>query len=76
MNWKIRSRGGKQTVPTKVRLLDFVAGEEAGSTGRDDELKPRTRHNLSGSCEKIAGREVAAGLPRHICSIVRTAMAG
>ena len=30
----------------------------------------------SGTCEKIAGRKVAAGLPRHISSIVRTAMAG
>jgi hypothetical protein len=30
----------------------------------------------SGSCEKITGREVAAGLPRHISSVFRTAMAG
>jgi len=34
------------------------------------------RRRVPGSCEKIAGREVAAGLPRYISSIVRTAMAG
>jgi hypothetical protein len=49
MNWKIRSKGGRLAVPTRVRLLDFLTGQEAGSTGRDDELKPRKRHNLSGS---------------------------
>jgi hypothetical protein len=29
-----------------------------------------------GRCEKIAAQEVAAGLPRHIYCVLRTAMAG
>jgi hypothetical protein len=49
MNWKIRSGGGRGAVPTNVRLLDFLTGQEAGSTGRDYELNPKKRHNLSGS---------------------------
>jgi hypothetical protein len=35
--------------PQKARLLDFLTGQEAGTPGRDYELKPRKRHNLTGS---------------------------
>jgi hypothetical protein len=49
MNWKIGSRGGRQAVPTKGETLDILTGQEAGTTGRGYELKPRKRHNLPGS---------------------------
>jgi hypothetical protein len=49
MIWKIESRGGRRAVPTKMRLIDFLTGQEAGTIGRDYELNPRKRHNLTGS---------------------------
>jgi hypothetical protein len=51
MNRKVGSGGGRRADPTKMRLLDFLTGQEAGSTGRDYELKPQKslQHILSGS---------------------------